>query len=161
MNSPNETIISEGDVQQALEATRMERVRDPEFKPGRSFLQRRLRWGFHRASLVLPVLLKQLEQPTSAHTAGRLTVEPDHTEPKLHTLWADGVLVARTCFAPQSEANAARLASSWNEYDTLRDSVAKLRASLKPFAAFACDEPCDCHNCKARSVLAETEHLDK
>lgn len=31
----------------------------------------------------------------------------------------------------------------------------ELIAALKPFAKFACDEPCECHNCRARALLAK------
>lgn len=31
----------------------------------------------------------------------------------------------------------------------------ELLEALEPFAKFACDPPCDCHNCKARSAIAK------
>lgn len=31
----------------------------------------------------------------------------------------------------------------------------QLAEALEPFAKFACDEPCECNNCKARAALAE------
>ncbi len=31
--------------------------------------------------------------------------------------------------------------------------VDKLRSALRPFANYACDPPCGCHNCKAKFVL--------
>lgn len=31
--------------------------------------------------------------------------------------------------------------------------------ALRPFANYACDEPCDCHNCQARSALTKLEAL--
>ncbi len=30
-----------------------------------------------------------------------------------------------------------------------------LLEALRPFANFACDEPCDCHNCRARAAIAK------
>lgn len=51
----------------------------------------------------------------SAHTEGRLRVAQYSSEfPQLHALWTDDVLVARTCFAPASEANARRIVATWN-----------------------------------------------
>jgi len=41
--------------------------------------------------------------------------------------------------------------------DELERENAELREVLKPFALFACDEPCDCHNCRARALLAKQE----
>ncbi len=29
----------------------------------------------------------------------------------------------------------------------------ELLEALRPFANFACDEPCDCHNCRARAAI--------
>jgi len=34
------------------------------------------------------------------------------------------------------------------------ERIAKLEAALKPFANYACDPPCGCHNCVARDLLA-------
>lgn len=31
--------------------------------------------------------------------------------------------------------------------------IAALREALRPFANFACDPPCGCHNCRARDLL--------
>lgn len=41
-------------IEQAKICTAQERRSNPAFKPTTSFLQRRLRWGFARASMVLP-----------------------------------------------------------------------------------------------------------
>ena len=30
-------------------------------------------------------------------------------------------------------------------------------AACRPFARFACDPPCSCHNCKARTTIASVE----
>ncbi len=37
--------------------------------------------------------------------------------------------------------------------NALRAEVERLRGALGPFANYACPEPCDCHNCKARAAL--------
>lgn len=50
------------------------------------------------------------QQPTSAHTAGRLHFKGDHS------LTIDSKLVA-TVHGPNREANAARLALAWNSHD--------------------------------------------
>jgi hypothetical protein len=42
-----------------------------------------------------------------------------------------------------------------NNHEKLLARVSRLEAALKPFAKFACDEPCDCHNCRAREALKE------
>jgi hypothetical protein len=33
--------------------------------------------------------------------------------------------------------------------------AAELEDALRPFANYACDEPCNCHNCRARALLAK------
>jgi hypothetical protein len=33
--------------------------------------------------------------------------------------------------------------------------VARLEEALRPFANYACDEPCNCHNCIARAALRD------
>lgn len=33
------------------------------------------------------------------------------------------------------------------------EMIGKLKAALKPFANYACDPPCGCHNCKAKEAL--------
>ena len=38
---------------------------------------------------------------------------------------------------------------------TLIAAAPDLAAALEPFAKFACDEPCECNNCKARAALAK------
>ena len=50
--------------------------------------------------------------------------------------------------------------SGWNKYydmerlaRSLEKRVAALEAGLRPFANYACDPPCECHNCKARALL--------
>ncbi len=35
----------------------------------------------------------------------------------------------------------------------LERSQAALISALEPFSNYACDEPCECHNCKARAAL--------
>lgn len=35
--------------------------------------------------------------------------------------------------------------------------VDRLHEALKPFAYYACDPPCGCHNCAARTVLGDTK----
>ena len=47
---------------------------------------------------------------------------------------------------PERKANAALIASA-----------PLLFEALKPFAQFACDPPCGCHNCKARAALAAAQ----
>jgi hypothetical protein len=39
------------------------------------------------------------------------------------------------------------------------DQIRKLREALKPFSNYACSPPgaCDCHNCRARAAIKETE----
>lgn len=37
--------------------------------------------------------------------------------------------------------------------ESYRYEVERLRGALGPFANYACPEPCDCHNCKARAAL--------
>lgn len=49
---------------------------------------------------------------------------------------------------------ADSLTAAEAERDALRARVAGLEAALKPFANFACDEPCQCNNCIARALLA-------
>jgi hypothetical protein len=40
------------------------------------------------------------------------------------------------------------------EDDDARDAaIARLSAALKPFANYACEESCDCHNCEARAAI--------
>lgn len=39
------------------------------------------------------------------------------------------------------------------ENDELKLKFAEAKAALEPFAKFACDEPCQCHNCVARATL--------
>jgi hypothetical protein len=41
------------------------------------------------------------------------------------------------------------------EVDTLKQQRDELLEALRPFANYACDEPCKCHNCQARSVIAK------
>jgi len=43
----------------------------------------------------------------------------------------------------ETEANAFLIAAA-----------PRIAKALEPFAKFACDEPCDCHNCEARAALA-------
>lgn len=35
----------------------------------------------------------------------------------------------------------------------------ELIAALQPFANFACNEPCQCHNCRARDVIARAKAI--
>lgn len=35
--------------------------------------------------------------------------------------------------------------------------IGELQTALEPFANYACDKPCDCHNCKARAALARSK----
>ena len=37
--------------------------------------------------------------------------------------------------------------------DNANNRMRELEAALEPFAKFACDPPCGCHNCKARELL--------
>lgn len=46
------------------------------------------------------------------------------------------------------------------ERDALRAEVERLRGALGPFANYACPEPCDCHNCKARLISAAPDLLE-
>lgn len=39
----------------------------------------------------------------------------------------------------------------------LMAAAPELLEALKPFAAFACDKPCDCNNCRARAAIAKAE----
>ena len=53
----------------------------------------------------------------------------------------------------------------WVNYEDHAETVQQLQrdnerltAALKPFANYACDEPCNCHNCIARdAIIAEAE----
>lgn len=78
----------------------------------------------------------------SAYTEGPLRVAIDPTEPTLHCLWTDeegvdqmSVLVARTCYAPASQANAERLARAWNNLGPVCEVLGELL-----FAAENADE---------------------
>lgn len=42
------------------------------------------------------------------------------------------------------------------ELSSANEQIAALREALKPFANYACEPPCECHNCKARAALAAT-----
>lgn len=44
--------------------------------------------------------------------------------------------------------------------DALRESHRELVAALRPFANYACDVPCDCHNCRARAALTRAMKVD-
>ncbi len=41
----------------------------------------------------------------------------------LHTIWSDTILVARTCFAPSSEANAEFIVRACNSHDELLEAL--------------------------------------
>lgn len=64
------------------------------------------------------------------------------------------------------EASKDKLPPRWSAFELwqkLTEALAQLeemerdheatREALKPFAAFACDPPCGCHNCTARTIL--------
>lgn len=38
----------------------------------------------------------------------------------------------------------------------MADYIEALKEALEPFAFFACDPPCGCHNCRAKALLAES-----
>lgn len=63
----------------------------------------------------------QAQQPTSAHTAGRLTVAGDQIRDDT------GGVVAVVIW-PRKEANAARLALAWNSHDELVAMLTRLVA---------------------------------
>lgn len=56
---------------------------------------------------------------------------------------------------------ARSLTAAETDRDALRARVAGLEAALKPFANFACDEPCQCNNCIARALLAPSSEETK
>ena len=70
------------------------------------------------------------------------------------TRW--GVAPKRWPYVPADFARTLErsLTAAEAERDALRARVAGLEAALKPFANFACDEPCQCNNCIARALLA-------
>lgn len=58
----------------------------------------------------------------------------------------------------------ARVAPCGDVFDTEDEANARLMATapdllaaLKPFAAYACDPPCGCHNCAARAAIDKAE----
>lgn len=54
-----------------------------------------------------------------------------------------------------AEFGNAHLDNLESENRRLRAINAELVAALKPFAQFACDPPCECHNCIARAALTK------
>jgi hypothetical protein len=56
----------------------------------------------------------------------------------------DGTIAERK----EDEANCLRIVQCVNAHD-------ELVAALRPFANYACNVPCDCHNCRARAAIAK------
>lgn len=88
------------------------------------------------------------------HTNGPWTI-PEHQ-------WDDD--------SPESFKSLIRIADANGRYDvayaaddsermrsnaTLIAAAPALLEALRPFANFACDVPCDCHNCGARAAIAK------
>lgn len=71
------------DIKKANIAIATQRNEDPNFKPSLSFLQRRMRWGFARASMVLPYVNTRTPDPapTAARDAGVETAIPTKCAP--------------------------------------------------------------------------------
>lgn len=44
-------------------------------------------------------------------------------------------------------------------YSQLKQQRDDLLAALRPFANYACGEPCDCHNCRARAAISRASRL--
>jgi len=91
-------------------------------------------------------------------------------------LFADGNVFGFSNVTSVEEiiARARRLVACWNVCEgiptdalenttprafapQLRDAfeIDELIEALRPFANYACDPPCECHNCKARAILAK------
>jgi hypothetical protein len=51
------------------------------------------------------------------------------------------------------EDGAARIQELEFENDYVAEIISKLKDALEPFANYACDPPCGCHNCIAKEVL--------
>lgn len=51
----------------------------------------------------------------------------------------------------ENRAPSAEHYSQWK----LQQAAPALLEALRPFATFACDEPCECNNCKARAAIAK------
>ena len=58
-------------------------------------------------------------------------------------------------YRKQQIANAELFAAAPTVVRELLTENARLRGALEPFAHFACDPPCDCHNCVARAALGD------
>lgn len=68
------------------------------------------------------------------HTEGNWSVGECEEHPKLHTIWAEKpsglpILIARTCFGPNSEANAQLIVAAPDLFAALLDIIASADAN--------------------------------
>jgi len=57
----------------------------------------------------------------------------------------------------QAQISGGDFAQMCDEMKALKQSNTELLEALQPFANYACDPPCDCHNRIARAAIAKAK----
>jgi hypothetical protein len=68
---------------------------------------------------------------------------------------AEGMAWSRAMCVKRDNGEWVKYTDHLSSVESLERRVALLESCLKPFANYACDEPCECPNCKARAALGE------
>jgi biotin synthase-like enzyme len=56
-----------------------------------------------------------------------------------------------------AEISYTSMVNAAYEMRRLHEANQAMLEALRPFANYACDEPCSCHNCAARTAIAKAE----